>query len=404
MKLQIHRGYKTELQLNKAQQTHCRQHAGCARFAYNWGLQRKIAEYAKTGKAPTAIDLNRELNRLKKTEFPWMYDVSKCAPQEALRNLDQAFRHFFRRIRQGVKPGFPKFKSRKQGCGSFRLTGAIRVFPDAIQLPRLGRLRLKERGYLPAESDQIHILSATVSTKAGRWFVSLQVQEAITVVEQTGPVAGVDVGLHRLATVSDSTIIENPKALRRYELKLKRVQRRLARKRRGSRNHRKVMLLLQKLHMRIANIRKDALHKATTLLAKNKSVVGIEDLNVGGLVQNHRVAKAVSDASFFEFRRQLAYKTQWLGSQLVIAPRFFPSSKRCSRCGHVKVELGLSVRRYVCDQCGFTADRDVNASLNLEWVAASWAETENACREAGGCRLVEPVPVDDAGTEHQLVV
>ncbi len=244
----------------------------------------------------------------------------------------------------------------------------------------------------------------TVSAKAGRWFVSLQVQEEITVVEPTGPVAGVDIGLRRLATVSDGTLFENPKALSQYERKLKRVQRRLARKRRGSRNHRKVLFRLQKLHVRIANIRTDALHKVTTLLGKTKSVVGIEDLNVRGLLQNHRVAKAVGDASFFEFRRQLVYKARWFGFRLVVAPRFFPSSKRCSRCGQVKVDLPLSVRRFVCDWCGFSVDRDVNASYNLEWVAASWAETENVCLEAGGCRSLGPVPVDDAGTEHQLGV
>lgn len=398
--LLIHRGYKTELKLNKFQQTLCRKHTGCARFTYNWGLQRKITEYAKTKKAPTAIDLHRELNHLKKTEFPWMYEVSKCAPQEALRNLDQAFRHFFRRVQKGEKPGFPKFKSRKQGQGSFRLTGVIRVFKDAIQLPRLGVLRLKEHGYLPSESDQIHILSATVSAKANRWFVSLQVQEEITIVEPTGPVAGVDVGLHRLVTVSDGTLVENPKALIQYERKLKRFQRRLARKTQGSQNHRKVLFMLQKLHRRIANIRKDAIHKVTTLLAKTKSVVGIEDLNVRGLLQNHCVAKAVGDASWFEFRRQLEYKARWFGVTLVVAPRFFPSSKRCSQCGHVKVDLRLSTRRFVCKQCGFAMDRDLNASINLELVAASWAETENACLEAGGCRSFGPVPADDAGTEH----
>lgn len=209
-KLRIHRGYKTELKLNKSQQILCRKHAGCARFAYNWGLQRKIDEYSKTGKVPTSIDLHRELNRLKKTEFGWMYEVSKCAPQEALRNLDKAFRHFFRQVRKGGTPGFPKFKSRKKGYGSFRLTETIRVFNDAIQLPRLGHLRLKEHGYLPAESDHIHILSATVSSKAGRWFVSINVQEEIEVVKQTGPVVGVDVGLRRLATVSDGTTVETP--------------------------------------------------------------------------------------------------------------------------------------------------------------------------------------------------
>jgi putative transposase len=401
-RLRIHRGYKTELKLNKSQQTYCRKHTGCARFTYNWGLQRKITEYATTGKTPTAIDLHRELNRLKKTEYKWMYEVSKCAPQEALRDLDQAFRHFFRRIQKGKTPGFPKFKSRKQGYGSFRLTGNIRVFNNAIQLPRLGRLRLKEHGYLPTESEHTHILSATVSVKAGRWFVSLQVQEEITIVEQTGPVAGVDVGLHRLATVSDGTVVENPKALRRFERKLKRVQRKLARKRRGSRNRRKAIFQLQKLYVRIANIRKDAIHKATTLLAKTKSVVVLEDLNVRGLLQNTKVAKAVADASFYEFRRQLEYKMAWYGSRLVIAPRFFPSSKRCSQCGYVKVNLRLATRVYRCDLCGFTLDRDLNASLNLVWVAASWAETVNACLEAGGCRPYGSVPVGDAGTEHQL--
>jgi putative transposase len=396
----IHRGYKTELKLNNHQRTLCRKHAGCARFAYNWGLQQKITEYATTGKSPTAIDLHRELNRRKKTEFAWMYEVSKCAPQEALRNLDAAFRHFFSRVQKGMRPGFPKFKSRKQGRGSFQLTGTIRVFNDAIQLPRLGRLRLKEHGYLPTESDHLHILSATVSEKAGRWFVSLQVKEEITVVKQVGPVVGVDVGLHRLATVSDGTFVENPKALRQFERKLKRTQRKLARKRRGSRNRRKVIFRLQKLHVRIANIRKDAIHKATTLLAKTKSVVVLEDLNVRGLIQNHKVAKAVGDASFFEFRRQLAYKAQWFGSKLLVAPRFLPSSKRCSRCGNVKTTLRLSTRIYRCDSCEFTVDRDLNASANLAGVAASWAETENACLEAGGYRSCGPVPVDDAGTEH----
>jgi putative transposase len=397
----IHRGYKTELKLNKSQHTLCRKHTGCARFAYNWGLQRKITQYAKTGKTPTAMDLHRQLNSLKKTEFPWMYEVSKCAPQEALRNLDQAFRHFFRRIQRGKKPGFPKFKSRKRGHGSFRLTGIIRVFKDSIQLPRLGQLRLKEHNYLPSQSDRIHILSATVSERAGRWFVSLQVQERIECVENLGPIVGVDVGIHHLATVSDGTVLENPRALQAHARKLKRAHRSLTRKKRMSNNRSKLIGKIQRLYARVANIRKDAIHKATTLLAKTKSVVVLEDLCVGGMLQNHKVAKAVADASFYEFRRQLEYKASWYGSKLVVAPRFFPSSKRCSQCGHVKANLRLSARVYRCDQCGFTLDRDLNASYNLEWVAASWTETENACLEVGGCSpLLGAVPTGDAGTER----
>ncbi len=313
-----------------------------------------------------------------------MYKVSKCAPQEALRNLDRAFAHFFRRLKNGDPRGFPKFKSRKYGIGSFRLTGTIRVFPNTIQLPRLGRLRLKEQGYLPAESDQVHILSATLSEKAGRWFVSLLVQETLVVPDNRGPVVGVDVGLHRLAVVSDGTLYENPQALLRFERKLKRMQRSLARKRRGSRNRRRMVRRLQRLHWRITNIRRDALHQVTSMLARTKAVIVVEDLNVEGMKQHPHLAKAVTNAGFFEFRRQLVYKTAWYGSQLVVAPRFYPSSKRCSQCGYIKENLALSVRVFGCERCGVRLDRDVNASYNLVAVAVSCTETLNAWRETGG--------------------
>src|SRR5215467_11625016 len=172
----IQRAYKTELDLNHQQITACRKHAGAARWAYNWGLTRKQEAYRATGTSPSAVDLHRELNALKQTAVPWMYEVSKCAPQEALRNLDAAFAHFFRRVkwqREGNlrgKVGYPQPKTRKRGLGSFRLTGSIVVFSDAIQLPRLGRVRLKERDYLPTDTK---IRSATVSEQAGHWYVSV---------------------------------------------------------------------------------------------------------------------------------------------------------------------------------------------------------------------------------------
>src|SRR5712664_1801304 len=195
MLVTVARAYKTELALNDKQTTACKRHAGAARLAYNWGLARKQAAYAATGTSPSAIDLHRELNALKQTDVPWMYEVSKCAPQEALRNLDNAFAHFFRRCtlkRQGKlkgKLGYPQRKSKKRGLGSFRLTGAIVVFPAAIQLPRLGRLRLKERGYLPTTG--VKLLSATVSEQAGHWYVSVLVEQEHVVPENIGPVVGV---------------------------------------------------------------------------------------------------------------------------------------------------------------------------------------------------------------------
>src|SRR5260221_7288910 len=177
----ILRAYKTELDPNNALRTLLLKHAGARRWAYNWGLQRKMEDYEKTGKSPQAKALHRELNRLKKTDpaeggVPWMYELSKCAPQEALRDLDLAFMHFFRRVREGQKPGFPRFKSKKRGIGGFRLHETIRVFQRHIQLPRLGRIRLKERGYLPFHDPQVPLLSATVPARAARWFISLPVE------------------------------------------------------------------------------------------------------------------------------------------------------------------------------------------------------------------------------------
>jgi putative transposase len=291
------RAFKTELDLNNVQKTACARHAGTARFAYNWGLSRKIEAYQTGAKTPTAIDLHRELNALKKTEFAWMYEVSKCAPQEALRNLDQAFVHFFRRVKakqagKQVKVGFPKFKSKKNGLGSFRLTGAIHIFEDAIQLPRLGRLRLKERGYLPESG--VHILSVTVNERVGRWFISVQAEVDIPDPEATQkPVVGIDLGIARLGTMSDGTQIEDPRALKNALHKIRRVQRTVSRRQKGSANRRKAVARLAKAHLRVANIRKDTLHQATSLLAKSKSAVMLEDLNVSGMLRNHHLAQAI---------------------------------------------------------------------------------------------------------------
>jgi putative transposase len=350
-----------------------------------------MQEYAATGRPLNAIALHRELNRLKKTSFLWMYGVSKCAPQEALRDLDKAFHNFF----EG-RSRFPRFRSKKRGAGGFRLTGTIRVARDRIRLPRIGIMKLKEKGYLPVQG--VRILSATVSEHAGHWFVSLQVEEEIQVPANCGPVAGVDLGLPRLATVSDGTIIDNPKALRRYGRKLRRLQRSLSRKKKGGKNKEKERTRLARCHYKVACIRRDALHKATTMLAKTKSAIGVEDLAVANMMANHRLASSVADASLGEFMRMLEYKAEWYGSTLVKAGRFYPSTKRCSRCGAVKAEMRLTERIFRCDVCGLVMERDLNSALNLEQVAASWAETENACKRRE-VHAVGQVPASEAGTE-----
>jgi putative transposase len=377
------RGYKTELDLTHAQRTACLKHAGCARFAYNWGLARKIATYKDGKKAPSAIDLHKELNALKPTSYPWMYEVSKCAMQEALRNLDTAYANFFRKAKlkkQGKnkgKLGFPRFKQRSKAIGSFRLTGSIKVFSRAVQLPRIGTVRLHEQGYLPTG---VKVLSATVSEQAGRWFVSVQVQE-----EQEHPVStaataiGVDLGIKTLATLSDGTTFANPRALKQAQKKLRRLERVKSRRKKGSQNRAKARQALAKAHARIAHIRHDASHKLTSYLVKNHNLIAIEDLHVAGMLKNHRLAQAVSDSNFGEIRRQLAYKAQWYGVKIVTIDRFYPSSKTCSACGYVKLELKLSERTFICEVCGNVLDRDVNAAINIVTVAGSSLDTQNAC-------------------------
>jgi transposase len=278
----VQRAYKTELDLNDQQITACKQHAGAARWAYNWGRRVKQERYRADKKSPTAIDLHRELNALKKTEIPWMYDVSKCAPQEALWNLDAAFQQFFRRCalkKQGKwtgKLGYPRLKTKKKGLGSFRLTGSIVLSDKAIVLPRLGRLRLKERGYLPTSG--VAILAATLSEQAGHWYVSVQVEEEQAALPNHGPVVGIDLGIKSLATLSDGEVIANPRHLKRRLKKLKRLQRVVSRRQKGGKNRKKGVRKLAKFHRQIKNQRHNTLHQVTTKLAKTKSVLVIKEV------------------------------------------------------------------------------------------------------------------------------
>ena len=380
----ILRAYKTELDPHNAGRTLLLKHAGARRWTYNWGLQRKIEEYKTTRKSPNAKALHRELNLLKNTDVPkggvpWMYEVSKCAPQEALRDLDRAFENFFRRVKEGGNPGFPRFKSKKRGIGGFRLTGTIKVFERHIQLPRLGKIRLKERGYLPLNDPSVHLLSATVTEKAGRWYVSLQVEEEREKIPPKGAVGGVDLGIRALATLSDGETFENPRTLRGAERKLQRLQRSVSRKRKGSKNRQKGVRKLAQAHARVANLRENVLHEISAAISKRFGIVGMENLNTEGMGRNHCLAKALKDAALSELRRQVEYKTAWNGGRVVLADRFYPSSKTCCECKKVKEHLDLSERIFTCDSCGLVIDRDLNAALNLRNVAVSEPETKNAC-------------------------
>jgi putative transposase len=383
--------FRYELAPTAAQRVALGNHAGVARWAWNWGLAVRRKAWQRRGETLDAMALHRLLVRLKRTaRYAWLYEVSKCAPQEALRDLDCAYANWWRSREQHRRVGAPRFKKRGRCPDRFRLAGAIHVEQGAMVLPRIGRIVIKE----PTGKFRGRILSATCRREADRWYCSLTVEVVRPdPVPVDGPVAGVDRGIRRFAVCSDGTSIGGANALERSQRKLRRRARAVSRKQRGSRNRRKAALRLARLYRQIRNQRIDALHKATTTLAKAKSVIVVEDLHVAGMVRNRHLARAISDQGWAEFHRQLAYKCRWYGSRLVVAPRFFPSSKSCSGCGFIRARLPLAERVFRCEACGLGIDRDLNAARNLAQlteaglVAGSSPETENACGAGSAGRL-----------------
>ena len=363
---------KIRLELNKKQSRLASKHAGVARHAYNWGLSVCKEAYQNNEKRPSSIDLHKKLVKDVKSVNKWYYDVSKCAPQEALRNLDGAYKKAFKE-----KKGLPVFK--KKGIrDSFYLEGNIRTEKNKIKLPVFGWVKMSEN--LATASDLEDIKNVTISKTAGQWFVAFKVPFAKYPKQIKNNPVGVDLGIKTLATLSEGTIFENKRPYKKTKRKLAIAQRKLSKKfktgnRQGvpqSKNYKKQQQKVAKIHYKIACIRKDSLHKLTTYLAKNHSEVIIEDLNVSGMSKNHKLASAILDGGFYEFRRQLTYKCEWYGSLLTVVDRFYPSSKTCSSCGIKKMTLKLSERTFNCESCGFSCDRDLNASLNLRNKSVSY--------------------------------
>jgi len=365
--MNIIRAYKTELDPNNVQRTMFLRCAGTARFIFNWALADRKERWEQGQQNTNLYEQKRRFNAMKREQWPWLYEVPYTVQESAFANLDTAYQNFFRRVKQSLQePGYPKFKSRKQGIGSFTLRGSIHVEQGQIKLPRIGWVKLKEREYLPSE-QQVKLLSVTISERAGRWYASVQVEEDGPEPEMGKDTIGVDLGISHLAVCSDGMVFENPKALVNAQRKLTRLQREFSRRSQGGQNWHKTKAKIARCHAKIANVRQHALHQVShyvTAKAKPETVV-IEDLNVKGMLQNHHLAKAVSDASFGELRRQIEYKAKWYGINVVVAGRFWPSSKTCSRCGCVKDNLTLADRTYTCDDCGLVIDRDLNAALNL---------------------------------------
>jgi putative transposase len=378
--------HKIALDLNNVQATYMAKAAGTARFAYNWALTEWQQQYEAwkldhSRTKPTQAALRRQLNAMKRERFPWMLEVTKNAPQMAIMQLGDAFKNFF-----DGRAKYPKFK--KKGIhDSFTLTNdQFNVDGSRIRIPNLGWVRMRERLRFAGK-----IMSATISRVADRWFVSLAVDTQndshLPKAENQGAV-GVDLGVAALATLSTGERIPGPKAHKALLSRLQRLSRSLSRKANGSANRKKARLKLARLHARISYIRNDALHKLTSGITSRFHTIGVEDLNVRGMVKNRHLARSVSDMGFFEFRRQMEYKTDMRDGVVVVADRWFASSKTCSTCAHNLDELPLSVREWVCPACGVVHDRDVNAAINLKNMAVS--STVSACGEEGSGGRCKP--------------
>ncbi|AOU98248.1 transposase [Acidihalobacter yilgarnensis] len=373
--------HKIALDPNNAQATYFARAAGTARFAYNWALAEWQRQYAawkadNSLSRPSQAALRRQLNAIKREQFPWMLEVTKNAPQMAIIQLGQAFQNFF-----AGRARYPQFR-RKGVHDRFTLTNDQFAIDDCrIRIPYIGWVRMREPLRFAGK-----ILSATISRLADRWFVSIAVDvpdaSHLPKAENQGAV-GVDLGVSALATLSTGETINGPKPHRALLARLQRLSRSLSRKQKGSANRHKAKAKLARLHARIANIRNDALHKLTSDLTRRFHTIGIEDLNVRGMIKNRRLSRSIADMGFFEFRRQLEYKAAMRGGVVVVADRFFPSSKMCSTpvCKYTLDDLALSVRQWTCPECGTVHDRDVNAAINLKNLAVS--STASACGEAG---------------------
>lgn len=362
----VFRSHRIQLDPTDKQLTYFAKASGVARLAYNWGLAEWKKQYAIGGK-PSERSIRRYFNSIKDDKFPFVREVTKCASEAALKNLGYAFQNFF-----NSNAKYPSFK-KKGRRDAFEIDNShLKLDGYRIQVPKLGWVRMREQLRLSGK-----LISATISRTADHWFVSVTVELPDPIPpKHEGPAIGIDFGCINFATLSTGEVIEGPKPHKQMLSRLRRLNKSLHRKKLGSRNRNRARRKLAKLHAHIANIRCDFLHKFTTGICRNFSVIGIEDLNVFGMTKTTR-ARSVMDQAPYEMRRQLEYKSPMTGSVVKAADRFYPSSRLCNVCGVKNTGLKLSDREWTCTECGTVHDRDDNASQNLKNMAVG--STVTAC-------------------------
>ena len=362
--------HRIRLDPKKVQATYLARAAGIARFAYNWALAEwgRQFEACKLNPAlpkPNEAALRRQLNAIKRTQFPWMLEVTKNAPQMAIMQLGRAFQNFLEK-----RARYPRF--RRKGINErFTLTNdKFQVDSKRIRIPKIGWLKMRERLRYTGR-----IVSATVSRTADHWYVSISIDtsDAQLPPAENGGAVGIDFGVTHLATLSTGEKVTGPKALRTLLDRLRSLSRALSRKIKGSCNRRKARAKLARLHARIANVRSNGFHQLSASITRRFHTIGIEDLHVKGMLGNRCLSRGIADMGFAELRRQLDYKAKRRGGQVIVIDRWYPSSKTCSCCGYNLEVLSLDVRHWTCPECAMHHDRDVNAAINLRIARAGTA-------------------------------